>query len=65
MVNQMIFVRVLAFIAFVGTAVLLLGPIHILPGWTGGIVCGICGGMIAAWVQAEWRNSQEDDDNES
>jgi hypothetical protein len=65
MVNQMIFARVLGCLALVGAALIMVGPIHALPVWTIGIVSGICGGMIALWIQAEWRNSQEDHDNES
>jgi hypothetical protein len=61
----MMFARALAIIAFVGAIVILFGPIHILPGWIMGIYSGVCGGMIALWIQAEWRNSKEEDDSES
>lgn len=65
MVNQMMLARVLGCFALIGAAFIMVGPVHALPEWTFGIVSGICGGMIALWIQAEWRNSQGDHDNES
>lgn len=64
MVSQLLIVRVLALIAFGGVALIVFGPIQSLSGWTIGILSGICGGIIALWIRAEWQNSQEDD-NES
>jgi hypothetical protein len=61
----MIVARILALIALIGVVAIDATPARALPFWVIVSIAGFAGGIIALWIQAEWRNIHEDDNNES